>query len=68
MYDREEEFLSHEFKNSLTEQEYGIKTNPDSSRNPQANVIIERIHQVLRNLIRYFNLHDTYVDDSDPWM
>ena len=50
------------------EQEYGIKSKPDSSGNPQANTIIERIHKLLGNLIRYFNLHDKYVDDADPWM
>ena len=61
MYDRGGEFLGHRFKNSLIEQEYGIKTKPASSSNPQANAIIERIHQVLGNIIRYFNLQDTYV-------
>ena len=50
----------------MIEQEYGIKTNPASSENTQANKIIERIHQVLGNIIRYFNLQDTYVDDADP--
>ena len=34
----------------------------------QANAIIERIHQLLGDLIRSFNLHDTYVDDTDQWM
>ena len=67
-YDRGGEFLSREFKNILIEQEYGIKTKTASSRNPQANTIIERIHQVLGNIIRSFNLHDTYVDEADPWM
>ena len=26
------------------------------------------MNQVLGNLIRSFNLHDTYVDETDPWM
>ena len=52
----------------MIEEEYGIKAKPYSYGNPQANVIIERIHQVLGNLIRSLNLHDTYVDDADPWM
>ena len=52
----------------MIEQEYGIKTKPASSGNPQANAIIDRIHQVLGNLIRSFTLHNTYVDDADPWM
>ena len=67
-YDRVGEFLGHEFKNILIEQEYGIKTKPDSFGNLQANTIIERIHQVLGNLIRSFNLHDTYVYDTNPCM
>ena len=50
------------------EQEYGIKTKPYSSGNPQANSIIDIINQVLGNLIRYFSIHDIYVDDADPWM
>ena len=52
----------------MIEHEFGIKTKPSSFGNPQANAIIERIHQVLGNLIHSFNLHDTYVDDADPWM
>ena len=68
MYDGGGELLGYEFRNSLIEQEYGSKTKPDSSRNMQANAIIEIIHQVLGNLIQYFNLYDTYVDNADPWM
>ena len=45
-----------------------MNTKPDSSGNPQANAIIDRIHQVLGNPIFSFKLHDTYVDDADPWM
>ena len=36
--------------------------------NQQANTTIEIIYQVLGNLIRTYNLHDTYVDDADPCM
>ena len=52
----------------MIEQEYGIKTKPVSSGNPQANATLERIHQVLGNLVRTYNLQETYVDDSGPWM
>ena len=65
-YERGREFLGHEFKNSLIEQEYIIKNKPAFSMNTQANEIIERIYQVLCNIIGSFNLHDTYVDDADP--
>ena len=49
-YERGREFLGHEFKNILIANEYGIKTNPDSTGNPQLNAIIDRIHKVLGNL------------------
>ena len=39
---------------------------PASSGNPQEKVTIERIHQVLNNLVRSYNLQETYVDDPDP--
>ena len=52
----------------MTEQEYGIKTKPDSSGNPQANVTMERIHQLLGNIVRTYNLQETYVDDAEPCM
>ena len=29
---------------------------------------MERIHQVLGNLVRTYNLQETYVYDADPWM
>ena len=56
------------FKNSLVEQEYGIKTKHASSGNLQVNVTIERMHQVLGNLVRSYILQETYIDYSDPWM
>ena len=67
-YDWGGEFLGHECKSSLTEQEYGIKKKPDSSGNPQANVTMEQVHQVLGNIVRTYNLQETYVDDAEPCM
>ena len=34
---------------------------------PTSNVILERIIQVLGNLVRNFNITQTYVDKGDPW-
>ena len=48
--------------------EYGIKAKPASSRNLQANVIIEQNYQVLGDIVWTYNLQETYVDDSEPWM
>ena len=67
-YDQGGEFLSHEFNDSLIENEYGIKTKPDSPGIPQSNKKIDRINQVLGNLVRTYNLQETYVDDAEPWM
>ena len=37
-------------------------------QNPQANAIVEHAHQMLRNLIRSFELQDNpYLDLDDPW-
>ena len=52
----------------MIEQEYGIKTKPDSSGNSQANATIDRIHHFLGNLVRTYYIQETYVDDADPWM
>ena len=52
----------------MIENKYVIKTKPASPGKPQANVIVERIHQVLWNLVRTYNVQETYVDDADPWM
>ena len=62
------EFLGHEFKNILIENEYVIKTKPVSFGNPQANSTIERLHQVLSNFVCTYNLQETYEDDADPFL
>ena len=33
-----------------------------------SNVILERIHQVLGNLVQTCNITQTYVDGYDPWL
>jgi len=39
--------------------EYGIKRKLISARNPQANSIVERCHQVIHNMIRTFEIKDS---------
>jgi hypothetical protein len=41
-FDRGSEFIGHEFKKMLND--YGVKTKPITTRNPQANAIVERVH------------------------
>jgi hypothetical protein len=54
-FDRGLEFIGHEFKKMLND--YGVKKKPITTRNPQANAIVERVHQTISNIIRTFELH-----------
>mmetsp|Transcript_17305 Transcript_17305/g.47261 ORF Transcript_17305/g.47261 Transcript_17305/m.47261 type:complete len:109 (-) Transcript_17305:3-329(-) len=48
--------------------DYGIEKHPSSTKNPQSNAIIERIHQTIGNIIRTFQAHENnYLDEDDPW-
>ena len=38
--------------------EYGINRKMITTRNPQANSIIERVHQVIHNMIRSIGIRD----------
>ena len=65
-YDRGSEFIGNEFQ-KLIKRDYGVKGKPITVRNPQANAIVERVHQVIGNIIRTFELEDNYLDEEDPW-
>ena len=48
--------------------DYSIKRKGITKKNPQANAIIERIHQTIGNVIRTFQVQqDKYLDEKDPW-
>ena len=51
----------------MIKEDYGIKAKPITVRNPQANAIVERVHQVIGNIIRTFELENNYLDEEDPW-
>jgi transposase InsO family protein len=46
---------------------YNLRTHPTASYNPQANGIIERVHQVLGNSLRTFELEKEDLSEIDPW-
>jgi hypothetical protein len=46
----------------MLKNDYGIKRKPITV-SPQANAIVERIHQVIGNIIRTFELQDNYLDE-----
>ena len=64
--DRGTEFMAEFTK--MIELEYGIKKKPITKRNPQANAIVERVHQTIGNMIRTFEVQDIDdLDEEDPW-
>ena len=51
----------------MIEEDYGIVRKPITKRNPQANSMIERIHQTIGNMIRTFEAQEALLDEEDPW-
>jgi hypothetical protein len=51
----------------MIKEDYAIKAKPITVRNPQAIAIVERVHQVVGNIIRTFELESNYLDEEDPW-
>ena len=47
--------------------DFSIKPTPTTIKNPQANSILERVHQVLGNMLRTKDLQTHEFDDMDPW-
>ena len=64
VYDHGSEFKLH-FKNLVLD--YGIKPSPITAKNPQANAIVERVHQVVQNMLRTKDLNNHVFDYHDPW-
>jgi transposase InsO family protein len=66
--DRGGEFTGHFFRNALRE-EYGIELRLITTANPQANAVVERIHQVIGNMLRTMDVANCYLlpPPYDPW-
>jgi RNase H-like domain found in reverse transcriptase/Reverse transcriptase (RNA-dependent DNA polymerase)/Integrase zinc binding domain len=66
IFDKGTEFMA-EFA-EMVQNDYGIKRKGTTVRNPQANAILERIHQTLGNIIRTFDIYNNEgLDPEDPW-
>ena len=63
IFDRGTEFMAEFAK--MCRDDYGLTRRPITTRNPQANAIIERVHQTIGNIIRTFDVQT--IDDKDPW-
>eukprot|EP00957_Ditylum_brightwellii_P069797 5300237-Ditylum_brightwellii.AAC.1 len=64
--DRGTEFMA-EFT-EMIQRDYGVTKCPITTRNPQANGIVERIHQMIGNIFHTFGGHSTKLDKEDPWL
>ena len=53
VFDRGTKFLA-EFVN-MCQNDYGLKSKPITTSNPQSNAIIKKIHQTIVNIIRTFD-------------
>jgi hypothetical protein len=52
---------------AMIKDDYGITLRKITTRNPQVNAILERIHQTIGNILRSFRVQDNEVDENDPW-
>ena len=58
-----------EFKREFKQmcENYGIKAKPTTSHNPQANAIIERVHKVVNDMLRSFDLENENLEEDNPF-
>ena len=63
-YDGGSEFKSI-FKQMV--ENYGLKKGETTAYNPQANGVCERVHQVINDALRTFELEEQDLDEKDPW-
>jgi transposase InsO family protein len=65
IFDKGSEFIGKEFQEML--ESFGIEPQPITTKNPQANAIIERMHGTLGDMLRTYELDKQSFDDTDPW-
>ena len=46
---------------------FGVKFKPTIIDNPQSNAIVERVHQIVGNMLHAHNLNEYDFDEIDPW-
>ena len=63
--DRGNEFLA-KFREMIINY-YSITVKPITSRNPQANAILEQVHQTIGNILRTFKVQNMVLDDKNSW-
>jgi hypothetical protein len=58
-----------EFKKVFAQMVHNCGMTPKKTTkwNPQSNGVVERVHQVLGDMLRTFELEETTINDADPW-
>ena len=51
----------------MSANEYGLINKTISARNPQANSIVERVHQTLGNMLRTLEIYKQDLNVEDPF-
>jgi hypothetical protein len=61
--------IKREFKQMCVQDNYGIEAKPITSHNPQANTIIERVHKVVNDMLRLFDLENNHenLEEYNPF-
>lgn len=65
IHDRGREFMAE--VHEMLRHDYGCTINLITTRNPQANAIVERVHQTIGNMIRTWFVDDPDLDSNDPY-
>ena len=63
--DRVREFMAEVI--SLLHDKYDVKRKDITRRNPQANAILEQVHQTIGNVIHTFQLDKVELEIENPW-
>ena len=64
LFDRGTEFMAEFAK--MCHNDYGLKRKPITTRNPQSNAIIKRIHKTIGNIICTFDVYN--IVNNNPWL
>ena len=65
IHDRGSEFMAE--VHDMLRYDYGCTVNKITTRNPQANAIVERVHQTIGNMIRTWFVDDPELDGPGPY-
>ena len=65
IFDKGSEFIGQEFQELIST--YEIIPKPITTKNPQANDVVERMHGTLGDMLRTFELDKQVFDEKDPW-